>query len=77
MVAVQVFVVVVTIVVVATAADNIALKACDDKKCNLSLADSSFCSGLESQAWNIVGALMLRIRSWGPFYYNYNKEPPK
>ena len=23
-----------------------------------------------------MGALIIRIRSWGPFYYNYNKDPP-
>ena len=26
---------------------------------------------------NHVGALIIRIRFWGPLYYNYNKEPPK
>ena len=24
-----------------------------------------------------VGALIIRIGSWGILYYNYNKEPPK
>ena len=24
-----------------------------------------------------IGALIIRIRVWGPFYYKYNKEPPK
>ena len=24
-----------------------------------------------------VGALIIRIRFWGPLYYNHNKEPPK
>ena len=23
----------------------------------------------------ITGALIIRIRFWGPLYYNYNKEP--
>ena len=27
--------------------------------------------------WSKVGALIIRIRFWGPLYYNYNKEPPK
>ena len=24
-----------------------------------------------------IGALIIRIGSWGPFYYKYNKEAPK
>ena len=24
-----------------------------------------------------IGALIIRIRFWGPLYCNYNKEPPK
>ena len=24
-----------------------------------------------------IGALIIRIGFWGPFYYKYNKEPPK
>ena len=24
-----------------------------------------------------IGALIIRIRFWGPVYHNYNKEPPK
>ena len=24
-----------------------------------------------------IGALIIRLRFWGPLYYNYNKEPPK
>ena len=24
-----------------------------------------------------IGALIIRIRFWGPLYYDYNKEPPK
>ena len=23
-----------------------------------------------------IGALIIRIGFWGPFYYNYNQEPP-
>ena len=24
-----------------------------------------------------IGAVIIRIGFWGPFYYNYNKEAPK
>ena len=24
-----------------------------------------------------IGALIIRLRCWGPLYYNHNKEPPK
>ena len=24
-----------------------------------------------------IGAFIIRIGFWGPFYYNYHKEPPK
>ena len=24
-----------------------------------------------------IGALIIRIRFWGPLYYNFNQEPPK
>ena len=31
----------------------------------------------EGSHWAIPGALMIRIRFCDPFYYSYNKEPPK
>ena len=68
---------VVTIVVVATAADNIALKALRGQEVQPVLGGQLLLLRPGSQAWNIVGALILRIGSWGPLYYNYNKEPPK
>ena len=31
----------------------------------------------EASVMSNIGALRIRIGSWGPLYYNYNKEPSK
>ena len=41
------------------------------------MSDSRVGMNILSSIVDTVGALIIRIGSWGPFDYYYNKEPPK